>query len=457
MQRKWKVLLVVSLAVFMTSLDLFIVNVAFPDLRRDFAGASLGDLSWVLSAYAIVFAAVLVPAGRWADAYGRRRVFTAGLGLFAAASALCALAPSVELLVAARVLQAAGGALLLPASLGLLLPEFPPAERATAIAAWAAVGGVAAAAGPPVGGLLVEIDWRWVFIVNVPIGLGVLAFGVPYLAEHREAAARRPDAVGAGGFALGVGALVGAIVQAPEWGWTDARVLGAFALAAVALAAVAVRCGRHAAPIVDPAMVRLRSFSLSVVACVVYYAGFGTMLFASVLALTGPWGKSTLAAGLMIAPGPAMAALTSVPGARLAGRLGAARAGLLGGALTALGGVWWLTHLTADPAFATDFLPGMMIGGAGVGMSLPLFTAAATSELAAERFSTGAAVVTMARQLGTALGVAAVVALIGTGASIGDFESAWWFMVVTALSAGVLLTGLRRPAAALAEPVAMPA
>ncbi len=457
MQRKWKVLFVVSIAVFMTSLDLFIVNVAFPDLRRDFGAASIGGLSWVLSAYAIVFAALMVPAGRWADAYGRKRVFTLGLGLFVVASALCAAAPSVETLVAARVLQAAGGALLLPSSLGLLLPEFPPAERPLAIAAWAAMGGVAAAAGPPIGGLLVQIDWRWVFLVNIPVGLGVLAFGLRILREHREVAPRRPDALGAGAFALGMAALVGAIVQGPDWGWGSAEVLTGFGLAAALLAVVTARSRWHAAPLVEPAMVRLRSFSLSVVACVVYYAGFGAMLLASVLALTGPWGEDVLTAGLMIAPGPAMAALTSIPGSKLAARLGLARAGLLGGALTAAGGLWWLTQLSAQPSFAADFLPGMIIGGAGVGLSLPIFTAAATSELEAHRFSTGAAVVTMGRQLGLALGVAAVVAAVGAGTQIGDYDGAWWFMVATTLTAGGLLLGLGRPAATVPEPVPVPA
>jgi hypothetical protein len=175
-----------------------------------------------------------------------------------------------------------------------------------------------------------------------------------------------------------------------------------------------------------------------------------------VLTLTGPWGEDALSAGLMIAPGPATAALMSVPGSRLGSRLGLARTGLLGGALTALGGLWWITHLTADPSFAADFLPGMVIGGAGVGLSLPIFTAAATSELAPERFSTGAGVVTMGRQLGIALGVAAVVALVGAGAQVGDFDGAWWFMVATTLAAGVLLLGLGRPAAA-GEPVPVPA
>jgi MFS family permease len=183
---RWRVWAIVSVGVFMASLDLFIVNIAFPDLERDFAGTSLSDLSWVLNAYAIVFAALLVPAGRISDRAGRKRGFLFGVALFTTASALCAAAPSAGVLVGARVLQAAGAAFLVPTSLGLLLPEFPPSERATAVGAWAAVGGVAAAAGPPVGGLLVEASWRWVFLVNVPVGLATLVVAARSLREYRE-------------------------------------------------------------------------------------------------------------------------------------------------------------------------------------------------------------------------------------------------------------------------------
>ena len=163
--------MIVCVGVFMSSLDLFIVNIAFPAISEHFGGASLSSLSWILSAYAIVFAALLVPAGRWADAFGRKRVFLLGLGVFVTASTACAAAPSVGLLVAARVVQAGGAALMMPTSLGLMLPEFAPHERHVAIGVWAATGGIAAATGPPLGGLLVQADWRLVFLVNVPVGM----------------------------------------------------------------------------------------------------------------------------------------------------------------------------------------------------------------------------------------------------------------------------------------------
>jgi MFS family permease len=176
---------------------LFIVNVAFPDMQRDFAGSGLAELSWVLNGYAIVFAAMLVPAGRLADLYGRKRSFVAGMSLFVLASAACAVAPSAAVLIAARLLQGAGAAILTPSSLGVVLPAFAPQRRSAVIAAWAAVGAVGAAAGPPLGGLLVQGSWRWVFLVNIPLGLISIWYAARWLDESRDPNARGlPDVVG---------------------------------------------------------------------------------------------------------------------------------------------------------------------------------------------------------------------------------------------------------------------
>src|ERR687885_2760470 len=216
MERKWKVLLVAAVAVFMGFLDVTIVNVAFPDLERDFSSASRADLSWVLNAYNIVFAAMLVPAGRIADIVGRRRMFLVGVWSFLAASVLCGIASSVPLLVAARILQAAAGAVLVPTSLGLLLPEFPIEQRATATALWGATGAVAAATGPSLGGVLVHAtDWRLVFFVNIPIGLAALIPARRLLREQRQEGGTLPDALGAVFLTFGVAALSLAIVKGP--------------------------------------------------------------------------------------------------------------------------------------------------------------------------------------------------------------------------------------------------
>ncbi len=435
MQRKWQVLLVVCVGVVVVSLDLFIVNFALPDLRRDFGDASLGDVSWVLNAYAIVIAALLVPAGRWADAIGRKRVFLAGFGLFTTASLLCAVAPSLEALVGARVLQAAGGAMLLPTTLGLILPEFDAKERPVAIGAWAASSGVAAALGPPLGGLLVEASWRWVFVVNVPVGIAALVAGSRILREVREPAGLRPDLVGAAGITAGIGALVVGIVQGPEWGWASPRVLGLWVLATVLIAGVVQRSRTHASPIVEPAIVRVRAFSVACGGSLVFFLAFGAMLLGGVLFLTGVWEKSVIAAGLMLAPGPATAAAFSMPGARLGGRYGQRLIGSIGGLAFAAGGLWWLLALEDQQHWLTAFLPGMLLTGMGVGLVNPSLTGAAAAALPPTRFATGIAVLTMGRQVGSALGVAILVAVLGVPTGAADFDGAWLIVLLGGLGA----------------------
>jgi EmrB/QacA subfamily drug resistance transporter len=437
MSHRARVAGIVSVGVFVASLDLFIVNIAFPDIQRDFEGTSLASLSWVLNAYAIVFAALLVGAGRWADRTGRKRAFLGGLALFTLASAACAAAPSIGVLVAARVVQAAGAAVLMPASLGLLLPEFPPEKRGLAIGLWAAVGGTAAAAGPVIGGLLVELSWRWVFLVNIPIGIAAIVAGGRVLQEIREEGAPRPDVLGAGLLTVAVATLIGGIIEGPDWGWADPRVLGLFAAAVVLFAAFVVRSARHPVPIVEPALVKVRAFAAANIAGVFFFIGFAAMLLGSVLWLTEVWGETALGAGLKIAPGPSMAALFAVGGGILSGRIGPRAVGTVGALLFGLGGVWWATHLGATEHYASDYLPGMLIGGAGVGLVNPALAGATTAQLPPTRLATGSAVLTMSRQLGSALGVALLVAVLGTPSPadvVDTFDDAWWMMVAAAFA-----------------------
>jgi EmrB/QacA subfamily drug resistance transporter len=448
MQRKWLVSMIVCVGVFMSSLDLFIVNIAFPSIGRHFGGASLSSLSWILSAYAIVFAALLVPAGRWADAFGRKRAFLLGLGIFVAASTGCALAPSVGFLIAARVVQAGGGALMLPTSLGLMLPEFEADKRHVAIGVWAATGGIAAACGPPLGGLLVQADWRLVFLVNVPVGLLGLGFGIRVLNERRETGALRPDLLGAGALILAVGSLVVAIVKGQDWGWGSASVLALLVFTAILLPAIWWRSERHPAPIVEPSMLRVRSFGLAVAGSVLFFAGFGGMLLAGVLFLTGVWHEPVLTAGLMLFPGPAMATAFSVPSARLGARVGYRLPGTIGALVFAAGSVWYITRTGERPAYFSEYLPGALISGAGVGLVIPTLTGAGASSLSPERFATGAAVLTMGRQIGAALGVAILVAVLGTSATTAaDFHSAWLITVIGGLATAATLLAIGRPVA----------
>jgi len=437
MKQPARVLLVVSVATFMASLDLFIVNIAFPDIQRSFGGESDAALSWVLNAYAIVFAALLVPAGRLADLIGRRRTFIGGMFLFTLASALCAAAPTVGWLVAARALQAVGAAALMPTSLALLLVAVPAERRHSAVALWAASGAVAAAAGPPLGGLLVEASWHWVFLVNLPVGLITVVAAARVLTESRDPAVRRlPDLLGAALLTAGVGALTLGLVKGPQWGWADAATVAALAGGPLLLAAFAWRCTRAAVPVVEPALLRVRSFTAASVSGLAFFSAFGAMLLGYVLFLTQVWGEDVLTAGLMIAPGPLAAAATSVPSGLITGRFGPRAAALPGTLLYTAGSLWWLTHMQAEPAYATHLLPAQILGGAGVGLVIPSLSNAAAGSLPPARFATGSAVFNMSRQLGAVFGVAVLVAILGDRTGITAFHDAWWFNVIAALVAG---------------------
>src|SRR2546423_1202176 len=256
------VLAVLSLAAFMASLDLFIVNVAFPDISRDFHGESLSNLSWVLNGYAVLYAALLVPLGRLADRFGRLTGFLGGLALFTIASAACAASGNLWTLVAFRGLQAVGAAALTPTSLGLLLAATPAEKRARAVRIWAAIGALAAAFGPVVGGLLVQASWRWVFVVNVPFGILAIVAAWRFVPDSRDLAVTRiPDLFGSALVAVGIGALALALVKGPGWGWTSYGVDGAFLVAAVGLGGFWGGSGRHPLPVVEPALLRGPAFA----------------------------------------------------------------------------------------------------------------------------------------------------------------------------------------------------
>ncbi|WP_131746822.1 DHA2 family efflux MFS transporter permease subunit [Frankia sp. Cppng1_Ct_nod] len=443
MPRRWKVLTLVSIGVFMVSLDLFIVNVAFPKIEGDFRGSSVSTVSWVLNAYAIVLAALMVSAGRVADRHGRRRAFLVGLLIFIVGSALCGAAPSVGALVGARVVQAVGAALLLPTSLALLLPEFEPAERPAAIGVWAAIGGLAAAAGPPVGGLLVQASWRLVFLVNVPVGLAALAYGMRLLRESRDETQQRPDLLGSGLIIVAVGVLALGLVKAPGWGWSDARTIAALAGTPVGLLAFWARCRTHRSPVIDPAMLRVRAFMAANVASLFFSAAFAAFLLGNVLFMTSVWHNSVLVAGLSLTPGPATAAAFAATSGRYINRFGQRTLGTLGIVLFSLGCLWWLLRIGQSPNYAGEMLPGLLITGIGVGLVLPSLASAASSALPPTRFATGSAVFTMTRQTGFVLGVSIFVAVLGTPSPthpVTAFDHGWIFMIIVgALGASAAL------------------
>jgi EmrB/QacA subfamily drug resistance transporter len=436
MAKRWWVLGITSVGVFMSSLDMFIVNIAFPDIAGDFSGSSLGDLSWILNAYAIVFAALLVPAGRMADRVGRKRLFVAGLALFGLASAACALAPSVPVLVAARVFQAAGGAMMLPSSLGLVLPAFPPEQRTLAVGIWSAVGGVAAALGPPIGGILVDAaSWRWIFIVNLPVAAVTVVSARSLLREVRDPArGARPDGAGVLLVVGAVGLLTTAIVQGPEWGWGDPRVLAAFAASVLLGAGFLSRSARHPAPVIELSLLRVRSFATANAATMVFFAGFAAMLLGGVLLLTQVWGYSELKAGFALMPGPSMAALFAAVSPRLSSRIGLQRTAALGGVAIAVSLLLMLATVGPEPDYLGSFLIAFMVGGVGVGLLVSTLPAMVTASLPPDRLATGTGVFGMSRQLGSALGVALLIAFLADPAPPEMLEAlrrGWWFIAAT--------------------------
>ncbi|MCM2423899.1 MFS transporter [Streptomyces sp. RKAG293] len=448
---------IVSAGVFVANLDLFIVNVAVPAMGASFDGSSLASLSWVLNAYAIVFAALLVVAGRLADRYGHRRGFLLGLFVFTLASALCAVAPDLGWLVAARVLQAAGAAALMPTSLALLLANTAPEQRPRAIRSWAAIGGIAAGLGPVVGGLLVEADWRWVFLVNVPVGVVGLVAGARLLPDSRpDRAGRIPDLLGTALLTLAIGALALGLVKSNAWGWSSPGVLGSLLATVVLTGAFVLRSARHPAPIVELPMLRTPAFAAATVAALFFTAAFAAMLLTSVLWCQQVWGYSPIRTGLAIAPGPLVVPLLAISSGPVVRRLGAGRTAALGCLLFGAGLAWWATVLSTDPHYATGLLPGMLLTGIGVGFALPTLVGAAATALPPTRFATGSAVTTMARQTGSVLGVALTVTLLGTpataDATLDAFRQGWWAAVATALLAAAAALTLPRPGGATHRP-----
>lgn len=445
----WAVLGVASLASFMVFLDTQVLFVAFDDIRASFPDVSFATMSWTLSAYTIALAAALVPAGRMADRFGRRKVFLIGLVAFTLASALCALAPSAGLLVVFRVVQALGAAALIPASLAILLSVFPPAKVPAAVAIWGAIAALAAAVGPTVGALLVDA-WGWpsVFLANLPVGIAALYLGLKLLPESREQArARFPDPLGTLLLAGALTLLALGIVQSDQWEWVSRRTLGVFAAGALVLGWFVVRTLRHPHPALDLTLFGNRSFRWANIATAAFTIGFTAMFFASIQFLTGVWGYSIVKAGLAMMPGPTMVILLAPPLGRLAGRIGQRTLLVPGGLVWAASGVWMLSALGTEPHWATDLLPGSLLAGVGVAMVIPHLTSAAVQGLPADAFGTGSAVNQAIRQFGATFGVALTVALLGTVTPVNaldHFQRIWWMLLITGVLTSIAALALPR-------------
>lgn len=425
MARKWLVLAITSLGVFMAFLDTTVVNIAFNNISQHFPTTRLSDLSWVLNGYTVLFAASLIPAGRIADRVGRKRVFLFGLVLFTLASAACGAAPSAGALIAARFVEGIGAAAMIPSALGLVLPEFPDEQRSLAIGLWGMAGALAGAAGTPLGGVVVQLaGWRWIFLINLPVGVLALLLGAKFLVERRERAGSRwPDLLGALALAAAVALLALGIVKGTEWGWLSGRTLGT-GIAAVALTGIFIlRSARHPAPVMELGLWKVRSFTIANIATLVYAMGFFAMFLCSALFLTTVWHYSTIRAGLAIAPGPTLAGVFGVAAGRLADRRGQRGLIVVGQLLVVAGMLLLVSQLHARPDYLRDWLPGFLVIGVGVGMAIPSLSSAAVAELPPDRFATGGAANNTARQIGAALGVALLIAIVGTPSAAGALRA----------------------------------
>ena len=433
---------------FVAFLDTTIVNIAFPDISASFAGSGRDALSWVLDGYFVVIAALLVPAGGLADRFGHRRIFLLGVAGFTAASLLCAVAPSLSLLIAFRVLQGVAAAMIAPASLAIVLDSFPVERRSAGVGLWGAAAAAAAAIGPTLGGALVELsDWRLVFLVNLPLGAGIVLAGRRRLPEPKIADSRLPDLPGAAMLALSLATVTLGIVEGNDWGWGSAATLACFAVAALLLAGVTLRSRTHPRPIVEPALFAHSSFRIGNFGTLLFAAAFFSLILGNVIFLTSIWGYTILQAGLAALPGPALSTVVAGPAGRLADRFGH-RAVILPGVLVFSLGAMVLRSAGAEPDYLGVWLPGACLTGIGIGLAFPTLGSAAVRDVPVDRFATASAVNAAFRQVGAVLGTALLIAIVGEPLGLREAldvsDRAYLFAALASLVSGGVVLGLRR-------------
>ncbi|MBO8190450.1 MFS transporter [Streptomyces oryzae] len=448
------VLAICCMSLLIVSLDTTALNVALPDIRADF-DASVSGLQWVVDAYALVLAALLMLSGSTADRLGRRRVFRWGLTLFVAGSLLCSLAPGLGWLVAARALQAVGGSMLNPVAMSIITNTFTePRERARAIGVWGGVVGISMAAGPLLGGLLVDASgWQAIFWVNVPVGLAALLLTTLFVPESRAPRARRVDPVGQLLMAGLLGSLTYGIIESPHSGFTSPLVLGCLTAALACLVALPVYESRRAEPLIDPRFFRSVPFSGATLTAVCAFAALGGFLFVTSLYLQEVRGMSALRTGLCMLPMAAMTLVCAPLSGRLVGTRGPRLPLLVAGAGTAAAGVLLARTTSADVSLWVLFA-GYVLFGVGFGLVNAPITNTAVSGMPRAQAGVAAAVASTSRQVGSSLGVAVIGAVmaaggVGTGGAGGVHDAAgfqdaertaWW--IISACGLAVLLLGV---------------
>ncbi|GAB93779.1 MFS transporter [Gordonia rhizosphera] len=440
-------LLVACGAAFVAFLDLSVVNIAFPSIADDFTSVPTTTLTWVVSGYAVAFAAFLTPAGRFADTIGRKRVFLGALIGFALTSLLCALAPDVSWLIAGRILQGASASLMIPAGLGLVLGVTAPERIGTAIAAWTAAGGFAATVGPGIGGALVDwFGWRSVFMINVPVVAALVTVGVLIAADVPRGGRGLPDLVGTVATALGIGAVVAAVTEGQQWDW-DWRTWLCVGAGAVLLAVALVRSRRHPRPAIPVGLWRNREYALTNAASFVFGVTMFAWLLAGPLWLDAIWGFTVLESAAAMSVG----AIAAMVGAVVAGRASAdtqRSLGVIGALLFAASTLYMSTGVWgADPALWSAWVPAGVLGGTGIGMAITVLGTSAASSSPPQQFAAGIGMNLTSQQAGGALGVAILAAILAAdpGRPLTAFHTLFAVCAAVALAAAACIAIPTRP------------
>jgi EmrB/QacA subfamily drug resistance transporter len=429
-------------AAFLAILDVTIVNLAIPALGRAYPRSSITALSWVITAYATLFAALLAPAGRLADVIGRRTLFRAGVAGFAVMSAACAAAPSVPALLVARALQGVFAAAMIPASLAIVLADTPAQRRMASIGLWSAAGAFAAAVGPSVGGVFVHaFGWRSLFVINVPMALALAFFGRTLPAAER-AGGRLPDPLGTSLLAAGVGLTALGLSQGARWGWGDTRTLAALAVGVGAALGAILRSRRVPVPAIETKLWKQRTFAFANGASFLYGASLYAWMLLGVLVLTQLWGYSELQAGLAMTPGAITASIAAVLAGRARGRTGPRTVTVSGALLMAACGLLIAATLPRHADFLGYWLPIGLVLGTGMGLVTTGTSTAAALSLPPTAYAAGTGLNQTARQIGGALGIATLATLIssGTAGRLGTFEHVYVFCSLAVI--GVAFVGL---------------
>jgi EmrB/QacA subfamily drug resistance transporter len=440
--RKWWTLAAVSFGLFMIMLDNTVVNVALPAIQEDLQ-IGLSELQWIVTGYALTFAAVMLTGGKLADLYGRRLIFVVGLAVFTLSSLACGLADSGDMLIGARIVQGIGAALMNPATLSIITATFPPHRRGMAIGIWAGVSALALAIGPLLGGLLTEhISWGWIFFVNVPVGVVAIAASLLLIEESKDTSHEQAlDPLGLLTSGLGLFALTYGLIEANAYGWTSARILGSFAAAAILLAAFVVLERRQRLPMLDLSLFRNRTFAgANAVMLIVALAMFGVFFFVS-LYMQNVLGYSAVQAGAAFLPMTILIMLVAPIAGRTTDRVGA-RWLMTTGMVLLAGQLLYFSTLGVRESY-WSLLPAMVVGGFGMGLVMTPTAAAAMASVAVDKSGVGSAVLSSFRQVGGSLGIAVIGAIMAN--QIGDLRTPEAFVdgfsTSLEVAAGIALLG----------------